>query len=55
MARAWCIKPTSALTMTIDGYIINVRGRIGISQTYHVTAADIIAQPDWPRSAKAVT
>jgi iron complex outermembrane receptor protein len=32
--------------MTIDGYIINVRGRIGISQTYHVTAADIIAQPE---------
>ena len=40
------IKPTPALTMTIDGYIINVRGRIGISQTYHVSAADIIAQPE---------
>ena len=40
------IRPTSALTMTIDGYIINVRGRIGISQTYHVSAADIIVQPE---------
>src|SRR6476661_5734559 len=39
------IKPTSALTMTIDGYIINVRGRIGISTTHRVTAADIIAEP----------
>ena len=40
------LKPTSALTMTIDGYIINVKDRIGISQTYHVTAADILAQPE---------
>ncbi|HUP68048.1 MAG TPA: TonB-dependent receptor [Sphingomicrobium sp.] len=40
------IKPTPSITMTIDGYIINVRGRIGISQTYHVTAADILAQPE---------
>ena len=40
------IKPTPTLTMTIDGYIIKVRNRIGISQTFHVTAADIIAQPE---------
>jgi iron complex outermembrane receptor protein len=40
------IKPTSTVTMTIDGYIINVNDRIGISQTYHVTAADILAQPE---------
>ncbi|MES2135779.1 MAG: TonB-dependent receptor [Pseudomonadota bacterium] len=40
------LKPTSALTMTIDGYIINVRDRIGISRTYSVTAADILAQPE---------
>lgn len=40
------LKPTSTLTMTIDGYIIKVRDRIGISQTYHVTAADILAQPE---------
>jgi len=40
------LKPTPTLTMTIDGYIIKVRDRIGISQTFHVTAADIIAQPE---------
>jgi iron complex outermembrane receptor protein len=40
------LKPTSTLTATIDGYIIKVRNRIGISQTFHVTAADIIAQPE---------
>jgi iron complex outermembrane recepter protein len=40
------LKPTPTLTMTIDGYIINVRGRIGISQTYHVTADDILLQPE---------
>ena len=40
------LKPTATLTATIDGYIINVRDRIGISQTYHVTAADILAQPE---------
>jgi iron complex outermembrane receptor protein len=40
------LKPTSTLTATIDGYIINVNDRIGISQTYHVTAADILAQPE---------
>jgi iron complex outermembrane recepter protein len=39
------LKPTSTLTATIDGYIIKVRDRIGISQTYHVTAADILAEP----------
>jgi iron complex outermembrane receptor protein len=40
------LKPTPTLTATIDGYIINVNDRIGISQTYHVTAADILAQPE---------
>lgn len=39
------IKPSNAFTLTIDGYIINVRDRIGISQTYTVTAADLIALP----------
>ena len=39
------IRPTSSLTMTIDGYIINVRDRIGISQNFNVTAADVIAEP----------
>ena len=40
------LKPMSALTITIDGYIINVKDRIGISQTYHVSAADILAEPE---------
>jgi iron complex outermembrane receptor protein len=40
------LKPTSALTMTIDGYIINVKDRIGVSRTFRVTAADIAAQPE---------
>jgi iron complex outermembrane receptor protein len=40
------LKPTSTLTATIDAYLIKVRDRIGISQTFHVTAADIIAQPE---------
>ncbi|HEU5285132.1 MAG TPA: TonB-dependent receptor, partial [Sphingomicrobium sp.] len=39
-------KPQSNLTFTVDGYIINVRGRIGVSQAFRVTAADIIAQPE---------
>ncbi|MGN6588853.1 MAG: TonB-dependent receptor plug domain-containing protein [Sphingomicrobium sp.] len=39
------IKPMPALTVTVDGYIINVKDRIGISQNFNVTAADIVAQP----------
>lgn len=39
-------KPRSNLTFTVDGYVINVRGRIGVSQQFRVTAADIIAQPE---------
>jgi iron complex outermembrane recepter protein len=39
-------KPMRTLTVTADGYIINVRGRIGVSQAFTVTAADIIAQPE---------
>jgi iron complex outermembrane receptor protein len=38
-------KPTPSLTITADGYLINVKNRIGISRTFHVTAADIIAEP----------
>ncbi|MEG3155306.1 TonB-dependent receptor plug domain-containing protein [Sphingomonas sp. RB1R13] len=38
-------KPMRNLTVTVDGYIIKVKNRIGISQTFRVTAADIIAQP----------
>ena len=39
------IKPTNAFTITVDGYIIDVRNRIGISQTFTVTAADLAALP----------
>lgn len=37
--------PASALTLTVDGYFIEVRNRIGITQSFSVTAADVIAQP----------
>ena len=39
------LKPMPSLTMTVDGYIINVKDRIGITQNFGVTAADISAQP----------
>lgn len=39
------LKPVPSFTLTADGYIINVKDRIGISQNYDVTAADIIKQP----------
>ena len=39
------IKPSNAFTITVDGYIIDVRNRIGISQTFTVTAANLIALP----------
>lgn len=44
------LKPMPTLTVTVDGYIINVKDRIGISQNFPatpqgVTAADIAAQP----------
>ena len=38
-------KPTSAFTLTADAYSIEVRNRIGITQTFRVTAADIVALP----------
>ena len=38
-------KPMPNLTVTVDGYWIKIKDRIGTSQTYSVTAADIIAQP----------
>lgn len=37
--------PMSSLTLTLDGYWIEIQDRIGTSQTYHVTAADIANQP----------
>lgn len=39
------LKPVRNLSLTVDGYIINIKNRIGISQNYTVTAADIAAQP----------
>ena len=39
------VRPTSSITMTIDGYLIKVRNRIGISQTFNVSAADVVAEP----------
>ncbi len=39
------LKPLRALTITVDGYIIEVSDRIGISQTFNVTAANILAEP----------
>ena len=39
------LKPLDNLTVTVDGYIIDVRDRIGISQTFRVTAADVTALP----------
>lgn len=37
--------PASALTLTVDGYYIEVRNRIGITQSFNVTAADLVKQP----------
>ena len=39
------ISPMPSLTLTLDGYRITVKDRIGLSQTYSVTAADIAIQP----------
>ena len=38
-------KPTSALSLTVDGYSIRVRDRIGIRSPISVTAADIVRLP----------
>ena len=38
-------KPTSAFTLTVDGYSIDIEDRISITNTISVTAADIAAQP----------
>ncbi|MEQ1725601.1 MAG: TonB-dependent receptor [Sphingopyxis sp.] len=39
------IEPTNSMTLTIDGYSIKVNDRIGISQTFNVSAADLVALP----------
>ncbi len=38
-------KPLHNLTLTVDGYSIYVKNRIGITQNFTVTAADIAVQP----------
>jgi len=38
-------KPLRALTVTVDGYSIYVKNRIGITQNFVVNVADIAAQP----------
>ncbi len=38
-------KPASALTITVDAYSIKVNSRIGITDNFNVTAANIAAQP----------
>ncbi|HEU5136924.1 MAG TPA: TonB-dependent receptor [Steroidobacteraceae bacterium] len=38
-------EPLENLTVTLDAYVIEVSDRIGLSQTYSVTAADIAAEP----------
>jgi iron complex outermembrane recepter protein len=39
------VKPASGMSFTVDGYSIKVRNRIGISQNFSVTSADIAKLP----------
>jgi iron complex outermembrane receptor protein len=39
------IKPSNKATLTIDAYSIKVKDRIGISQNFTVSAADLVAEP----------
>lgn len=39
------LKPADKLTITLDGYTVKVKNRIGISQTFTVTAADLVKLP----------
>lgn len=39
------LQPFSNLTFTVDAYSIKVKNRIGISQPFAVTAADVLANP----------
>jgi len=40
------VDPSSNFTFTFDAYSIKVKNRIGISQNFTVTAADLVAEPD---------
>ena len=39
------LKPTDALSITVDGYSIKVKDRLGISQSFTVTTADLARLP----------
>ncbi|WBH16687.1 TonB-dependent receptor plug domain-containing protein [Sphingomonas radiodurans] len=39
------LEPVSAMTLTVDGYRIDLRDRIGLTQPFIVTAAALAAQP----------
>ena len=39
------LTPADKLTITLDGYTVKVNNRIGISQTFTVSAADLVALP----------
>ncbi|WP_010162754.1 TonB-dependent receptor plug domain-containing protein [Sphingomonas sp. PAMC 26617] len=39
------LEPMRAMTITVDGYQINLRDRIGLTSPFIVTAADLAAQP----------
>jgi iron complex outermembrane recepter protein len=39
------ITPADRLSITLDGYTVKVKNRIGISQTFTVSAADLLALP----------
>jgi iron complex outermembrane receptor protein len=39
------LTPADKLTITLDGYTVKVKNRIGISQTFSVSAADLVALP----------
>ena len=39
------LQPMDRLSITLDGYSVKVKNRIGISQTFTVSAADLVALP----------
>ncbi len=39
------LEPVTGMTITVDGYQIDLRNRIGVTQPFSVTAADLAAQP----------
>jgi iron complex outermembrane receptor protein len=45
VGAGFVLKPWTATVITLDAYYIKVNHRIGISQNFTVSAADIIAQP----------